>query len=51
MIWDGFDGNQWTLYVMKRAGICVDECCGESGLMHAVFCGHNSGDQLTITAK
>jgi hypothetical protein len=41
------------LYVMKQAGFCVDEGRGklELVLMHAVFCGHNSGDQLTRAAK
>jgi hypothetical protein len=35
MIWDGFDGNQWTL-VMKQAGFCV-EGRGELGLIHVIF--------------
>jgi hypothetical protein len=34
------------LYVMKQAGFWL-ECCGKCSLIHAVFDGQNSGDQLT----
>jgi hypothetical protein len=34
------------IYVMKQAGLCVDESCGGFGLISFIFWGHNSGDQL-----
>jgi hypothetical protein len=39
------------LYVKKQAGFCVDGGRGEFGLISFIFWGHNSGDQLTVTAK
>jgi hypothetical protein len=47
MVLKGING----LYVMKQAGFCVDESCGGFGLICFIYWGHNSGDQLTITAK
>jgi hypothetical protein len=34
------------IYVMKQAGLCVDESCGGFGLISFIFWGHNLGDQL-----
>jgi hypothetical protein len=43
----GIDG----FCVMMQAGFCVDEGRGEFCLIIAVFCGHNSGDQLTKNSQ
>jgi hypothetical protein len=35
--WVGFDGGINELYVMRKAGFCVDEGCGGFGLIFFHF--------------
>jgi hypothetical protein len=51
MIWDGFDGNQWTLCHEAGRFVFVLMRAVEDFIWFFPFPFHNSGDQLTITAK